>query len=264
MPSPISISEEEIFSVIKKSHTFKAAGSDGIPFFILKCLGSPLVSFLKPLFQACIDFSYHPTAFCHCSTVPLRKPGKGDYSAPGAWQLIALLNTLGKVLRSVIARQISSLSEEHSLLPAQHMGACPGRSIDSALDFLVQQICATWQNKNGVAMLLLLDMTGAYDRVVPVRLLHNMRERKILKWIVKWEGSFISNRTTTLCLPGYNTNAFPTHTCIPQGSPLSPILFLFSNANLVEFCNPLTLPASGTGFVNDVNALAFGKSTEDD
>jgi hypothetical protein len=48
---------------------------------------------------------------------------------------------------------------------------------------------------------------------------------------------------------------------VPQGSPLSPILFLFYNANLVEICNPPTLPASGTGFVDDVNTLAFGKST---
>jgi hypothetical protein len=39
---------------------------------------------------------------------------------------------------------------------------------------------------------------GAFDRVVPAWLLHNMRERKIPEWIVKWVGSFISNRTTTL------------------------------------------------------------------
>jgi hypothetical protein len=259
----MSISEEEISSVIKKSHPFKAAGSDGIPFFILKCLGSPLVSFLKPLFQACINLSYHPTAFCHCNTVPLRKPGKEDYSAPGAWRPIALLNTLGKGLESVIAQQILSFSEEFNLLPAQHMGARPGRSIDTALDVLVQQIHATWQNKDGVATLLLLDMTGAFDRVVPARLLHYMRERKIPEWIVKWVGSFISNRTTTLCLPGYKTNAFPTHTGIPQGSPLSPILFRFYNANLVEICNPLALPASGTGFVDDLNALTFNKLTDE-
>jgi hypothetical protein len=31
MPSPISISKEEISSVNKKLHPFKAAGSDGIP-----------------------------------------------------------------------------------------------------------------------------------------------------------------------------------------------------------------------------------------
>jgi hypothetical protein len=67
----------------------------------------------------------------------------------------------------------------------------------------------------------------------------------------------------TLCVPGYNTDAFSMHTGIPQGSPLLPILFLFYNANLVEICNHPTLPASGTGFVDNVNALAFSKSTEE-
>jgi hypothetical protein len=143
------------------------------------------------------------------------------------------------------------------------MGAHPGRSIGTALDFLLQQVHATWQNKDEVAMLLSLDMSGAFDRVVPARLLHNMRDREIPEWIVKWVGSFISNRTTTLCLPGYNTNAFSTHTGIPQGALLSPILFLFYNANLLDICNCLTLPASGISIVDDVNALAYGKLTEE-
>jgi hypothetical protein len=113
------------------------------------------------------------------------KPGKGDYSAPGAGRPIALLNRLGKVLESVIARCILTLSEEHSLLSAQHMRARPGRSIDNARDYLVQQFHTTWQNKDCVAMLLSLDMTMAFDTVVPARLLHNMRVRKVSEWIVK-------------------------------------------------------------------------------
>jgi hypothetical protein len=80
---------------------------------------------------------------------------------------------------------------------------------------------------------------------------------------VKWVGSFISNRTTTICLPGYITNAFSIHMGILPGSPLSPIFFLFYNAYLVDACNPPTLPSTGIGFVNDVNALAFGKTNED-
>ncbi len=162
----------------------------------------------------------------------------------------------------VIARRILTLSEEHSRLPAQHIGARPGRSIDTALDFLVQHIYATWQNKDDVTTLLSLNMTGAFDRVVPAQLLLNMRERKIPEWRVKWVSSFISNRTTTLCLPGYNTDAFPTHKGIPQDSPLSLILFLFYNANLVNACNLPTSPSSGISSVDDVNALAFGKTTE--
>jgi hypothetical protein len=135
--SPMSISEEEISSLIKKSQPFKAAGSNGIPCFDFKCLGGLLVSFLQPLFQTCTYLSYHTTLFCHYNKVPLIWPGKGDYSAPKAWRPIALINTVRKVLESVIARRISSLSEEHSLLPAQHMGARPGRSIETAIDYLV-------------------------------------------------------------------------------------------------------------------------------
>ncbi len=73
-----------------------------------------------------------------------------------------------------------------------------------------------------------------------------------------WVGSFISNRTTTLCLPDYNTDAFPSHTGIPQGSPLSLIIFLFYNAHFVNACNQGTSPFSGIGFVDDVNTLALG------
>jgi hypothetical protein len=169
---------------------------------------------------------------------------------------------LGKVPESVIAQQILSLSVKHMLLTAWHMGAHTGRSKDTTLDFLVQHIHATRQNKDDIAMLLLLSTTGAFDIVVPAQLLHNMREKNIPELIVKWVGNFISNRTTTQCLPGDNTKTFPIYMGIPQGLPLSPILIHFYNANLVEACNPPTLSALGTSFVDNVNALPFGKLME--
>jgi hypothetical protein len=106
-------------------------------------------------------------------------------------------------------------------------------------------------------------MTGAFGRVMPAGLLHNMRERRIPEWTEKWVVSYISNKSTTLCMPGYNFDTFPMHKGIPQGSLLSPILFLFYNANLVDLCNPPTLPVFGIGLVDDVNPLAYGKRTEE-
>jgi hypothetical protein len=104
---------------------------------------------------------------------------------------------------------------------------------------------------------------GTSYRLVPAWLLDSMRERKISELIVQWVSSFISNRTTIICLPGYNTDAFLTHTGIPQGLPQSLIFILFYNANLVDACSIPTVPTSGMGFVDNVNALAFSKTTED-
>jgi hypothetical protein len=76
-------------------------------------------------------------------------------------------------------------------------------------------------------------------------------------------GNFISSRTMTLILLGCNTDAFPMQMGIPQGSPLSPFIFLFHSANLVSACKPLTLPALSNSFVDNVNTLVFSKSTEE-
>ena len=51
-------------------------------------------------------------------------------------------------------------------------------------------------------------------------------------------------------------------TGIPQGSPVSPILFLFFNKDLVDFCARGTGKVSAIGFVDDVNILVVGNSTE--
>jgi hypothetical protein len=94
--SPTTLSVVEIASALSKSRPHKAPGPDGIPMFFLKLLGRPLLEYLQPLFQACFCFSHHPLHFKQSSTVALRKPGMGDYSAPSAWRPVAFLNTLGK------------------------------------------------------------------------------------------------------------------------------------------------------------------------
>ena len=51
-------------------------------------------------------------------------------------------------------------------------------------------------------------------------------------------------------------------TGIPQGSPVSPILFLFFNKDLIDFCTQGTGKVLAIGFVDDVNILVVGNSTE--
>ena len=54
----------------------------------------------------------------------------------------------------------------------------------------------------------------------------------------------------------------PVSVGIPQESSISPILYLFYNADLLKSCKSLRLRISTTGFVDDVNILTYSESTE--
>ena len=168
------------------------------------------------------------------------------------------------MLESIIARKISYLTEKLRLIPDTQMGARPGRATDTALELLTEQVHTVWnQGKDKVASLLSIDVSGAFDTVSHRRLIHNLRKRKIPEWITKWTESFLKERETTLTINQRTTNAFQLNIGIPQGSPLSPILYLFYNADLLNICNRPGTNAAGMGFVDDVNILAYGKSTEE-
>jgi hypothetical protein len=66
----------------------------------------------------------------------------------------------------------------------------------------------------------------------------------------------------TLCLIGYKRGAFLTQTGISQVPPTTPIVFLFYSATLINACNLFILLSSESGFVNNMNALAFSQVIE--
>jgi hypothetical protein len=49
---------------------------------------------------------------------------------------------------------------------------------------------------------------------------------------------------------------------LPQGSPLSPILFLLYNEELLRIANRPNLRVHSIGFIDDLNLLTYSKSTE--
>ena len=49
---------------------------------------------------------------------------------------------------------------------------------------------------------------------------------------------------------------------VPQGSLLFSILFLFYNADLLDLCCNPAARTTAIGFIDDVNILVYGPSTE--
>jgi hypothetical protein len=59
------------------------------------------------------------------------------------------------------------------------MGARVGRSIEIALELLTRQIYIIWSSKRHVAILLLVDILGAFDIVNPLQLLDILRKKRL-------------------------------------------------------------------------------------
>lgn len=165
-------------------------------------------------------------------------------------------------MESIIAIRLSFATETHNLLPRSHFGGRRGTSPEHALHLIMERIHSAWAAKK-VTTILLLDVTGAFDNVSHPRLFHNLRKRHIGGFTLDWIASFLSNCYTTLKLVDDTTGKIKTVIRLPQRSHLSPILYLFYNADLIEAC---TNPANGivaSGFIDDVAILAVGDLAEE-
>ncbi|OOQ86154.1 putative reverse transcriptase [Penicillium brasilianum] len=243
-----AISQQEVIDAIKRAPPDKAPGEDGIPNRVWKILAENdhFVAILTAIFDACMRTGYNPHHFQVSITVTLRKGGPRDFRQPKSYRPVALLNTLGKILESINATRIAWAVEEYGLLPKSHLGGRKGVSVDHAIQLILDRIHRAW-GRGKKASMLLLDVAGAYDNVSHERLLHNIKQLRLGQF-EQWIASFLSNRSTRIKLPGYLSDSFPTPTGIPQGSPISPILFLLFNAPLITACGLRTGAAQSIGF----------------
>lgn len=74
-----------------------------------------------------------------------------------------------------------------------------------------------------------------------------------------WIASFLCDRTTTLKLQEFTAPSTPIQTGIPQGSPVSPILYLFYNADLIEACK--TQDTEAVGYIDIPGSSYTGRGS---
>ena len=140
MQNRLIIDENEIKSVIKKTKPDKASEFDEISNKILKIMANVLSKKLTPIFQTCVNLAYHPRVFKEAHTITLKKTDKKDYITPKVYRPIALLNIMKKILKSIMTQRLINMAETDDLLPHNQMRARRGREIDTALQFLIEQI----------------------------------------------------------------------------------------------------------------------------
>lgn len=111
------ITELEVERLLKVAKGNIAPGEDILLMLVWKKLWGYLKTFIVSIFTASVELGHYPRQWRSVKIIVLRKLGKSDYSKPGVYCPISLLNTLGKFLEAVMARRLSFLAEKHGLLP---------------------------------------------------------------------------------------------------------------------------------------------------
>ncbi len=110
------IQENEIKQVIKRCKSNNVSELDDISNKILKILCIKLMLSLMNLFRICVELNYHSFCFKIAHIIILKKFNKKNYFDVKTYKFIILLNTLNKILKSIIIRRISNLTKTHDML----------------------------------------------------------------------------------------------------------------------------------------------------
>ena len=255
------ITKQEITRTLQRAKKRTAPGEDGIPTMVWSQIWPYISTIVTCIFAASIDLGHHPQRWKVAKIVVLRKPGKSDYTLPGAYRPISLLNTLGKLLEAVVARRLSHYTEKYNLLPDTQFGGRPGRTTEQALLVLANAIDQAWL-RNRVVTLIAFDLKGAFNGVKATTLDARLREKGIPTPARRWIQSFMRNRMASTHFDGYSTEiGLLENAGLAQGSPLSPILFTLINSGLVD--QAVDSRGGASAYIDDYFRWRVGASAEE-
>lgn len=262
---PITINE--ISRAISQCNLASAPGHDKYPYAVIAQVHKASPSTLTNLFNASIDVGHYPHLWKHANCVVIPKEGKSDYSAPKSYRPISLLSNTGKVLEKIMAKRVARAAVAVGAMSSTQYGAVEQRSAIDALFALLHPASkwlqipkkTTGGDRHALRPTLLAnDISGAFNNTDPACLIQLMRARKMPNYMIEWTQSFTQGRTLSFCFDGKTEEPQDFAAGLPQGSPISPVLFLiYAQCMLESRTNNTQIDVS---YVDDDGALQ-GAST---
>ena len=244
---------QELNTAIKKMRGKGAPGGDDIPPQFIKALGPIARGILLDLFNESFEGVTIPQVWRNAIIIPLLKLGKPS-SALSSYRPVSLTSCLIKTFERMIADRLYDLVESKNMLSHLQAGFRRNLSCEDQVLKMTQLIEDGFQRKRcNRSVLVLLDYSKAFDQVWRQKLLLSLADKGIPLEYVRWLNCFLSNRQARVRFADATSKMRLMKQGLPQGSVLSPLLFILFINNLAELLPPNALVAM---FADDVTLLA--------
>src|SRR5664279_1445573 len=212
----------------------KQCSSDPSPTWLLKNNINILAPFLCRLLNWSIEHGVVPSVFKSAYITPLIKKADLDPADVKSYRPISNLSVLSKLLERVISKQLATYLKDNNLLPDLQSAYRANHSTETAVLKVVSDILMAL-DVGGLAVLVLLDLSAAFDSVDHTILLHRLRTSFGLgDAAISWFKSYLSDRIQHVRISGTSSSPSTIGCGLPQGSGLGPILFVMYSADLLK------------------------------
>jgi ribonuclease HI len=259
------ISTAELRSHIKDLPNNKAPGPTGVSYDFYKLLDDNNLTTIATLLTENLNGHDLPTEE-HLATIFVipKTPefqGNADKLRP-----IALLETYRKLLTGILTKRLTTILDSHPILKGYNFAFRTGQSTNTALSILRQVIDYAKIQKRSF-LIASLDIRKAYDTVPLSAIILTLKRIKCPNRLIALIAQLFQQRAFQIQTAYGYTNTFSPLNGIPQGDPLSPLLWLiFYDPLLIRLqqqtsgfqfeVEPTPIHISAVAYADDIHPLA--------
>lgn len=250
------VSEQEVRKIILNMKNTDAQDHLGTTQTDLKHLMGPLLHPLTKLVNDSLSEGVFPRGWKKARIVPVLKGGKPARET-SSYRPLSMLVPMSKVLEQVVKIQLQEHATIEGFIPPSQHGYQRGRSIETAVAEALN-IVDQKRRKGKKCAIVCFDFSAAFDLIDAELLQKKLDRLGCDETSKKWISSYLENRQIYVDVGGHRSETVTMTFGSPQGSCLSPLLFLLLIHEMEQ-----SLPGRLISYADDSTNIVWGNTKQE-